>query len=227
MRPRLASPRARLLTVVTVLLGSPLLGFGARAAAPPELAPASVQRLEAGETVVEMGPWEGSGAGEEVSQGRALRVLDRPPEMVLRAVRDLAHYHEFMPFMAASTPGRGADGGSEVAVELDLPLPQTDRHYAIRVARDGTLGSDGHEVAWEMVPGSGNVRFHRGAFRLTPWPGDETLVEIRLANDPGGLVPRSFQRDALRETLPWVLDGLRQHVGRCRYQQPVPDGCTE
>jgi hypothetical protein len=78
-----------------------------------------------------------------------------------------------------------------------------------------------------MIPGSGNMRSHQGSWRVEPWPGGGTLVSIHTLSHTGGAVPVAWQREALEESLPWVLDGLGQHLGRCRYDQPVPRGCAD
>lgn len=77
------------------------------------------------------------------------------------------------------------------------------------------------------VPGSGNVASARGSFTLTPRGPAGTLVVFRTATDTGDATPRFLLDRALLDSLPWVLDGLRQQVNRCRYTEPFPEGCRE
>lgn len=180
-------------------------------------------RLDRGETVVRMADHG------RAAEGRSWRVLSAPVDRVLRALRDYRHYHQFMPFMVASEPAGTVDGDPAFAIELDLDFPLRDRHYRIRVVDDRPLGGggDGRGIAWEMIPDSGNMRSHQGSWRVEPWPGGGTLVAIHTLSHTGGAVPVAWQQEALEESLPWVLDGLAQHLERCRYDRPVPEDCRE
>lgn len=178
-------------------------------------------RLARGETVVQMADHD------RAAEGRSWRVLPVPMDRVLRGLRDYRYYFQFMPFMVRSDPAGVLEGDPTFAIELDLDFPLRDRRYRIRVVDDRSLGDDGRRIAWEMIPGSGNMQSHQGSWRVEPWPGGGTLVSIHTLSHTGGAVPVSWQREALEESLPWVLDGLVQHLGRCRYDRPVPRGCDD
>ncbi|HUP43859.1 MAG TPA: hypothetical protein VM599_11690, partial [Thermoanaerobaculia bacterium] len=66
-----------------------------------------------------------------------------------------------------------------------------------------------------------------GSFTLAPRGPGRTLVLFRTATETGDRTPRFLQERALLQSLPWVLDGLRQQAERCRYAVPRPDGCRE
>lgn len=202
---------------ISLHLGAVLLAVLALGAAAQELPPAERERLGRGETLVEMVQIDNT----PVREGVARRVLDAPLERVLRAIRDYAHYSEFMPFVTSSA-ATGRPGEWELA--LDLPWPNPDQRFHITTA-DAT---DGRGSSWRLVPGSGgDVVENRGEWDLAPFAPGHTLVTLRMRSLSGGAVPVRLQERATRESLPWVLDGLRQHINRCRYDEPRKDGCNE
>lgn len=197
-------------------------------AAGTELSGDELARLDRGEVVARLVEVP----GERHRAGLAARVLPHPPDRVLRAVADADHWAEWVPFLSRSEreppPREGGAAGARPRWELafDLPFPLRDRHYAARLTVAGD-GAGGRTVSWASVPGSGNVASARGSFTLSPRGPAGTLVVFRTATDPGDATPRFLLERALRESLPWVLDGLRQQVSRCRYTEPWPDGCRE
>jgi len=156
-------------------------------------------------------PQEGIGRG----------VIAAPPERVFRAVIDVEHWHEFMPFLTASDARPEKDGSILSAQRLDLPFPLGERHYRIRFrSRVERGGQGGRETVWRAewsyVPGSGNITGLRGSWTLTAAPGG-TLAVCRLWTDTG--VSSSLMDRATEKSLPWIFDGLRQHVRRSRYDK--------
>lgn len=151
-------------------------------------------------------PQEGIGRG----------VIAAPPERVFRALVDVEHWHEFMPFLKASDARTEKDGSILSAQRLDLPFPLGERHYRIRL-RSRVERETGWRVEWSFVPGSGNLTGLRGSWTLTAAPGG-TLATCRLWTD-AGVLPSLMDR-ATEKSLPWIFDGLRQHVRRSRYDQP-------
>ena len=176
-----------------------------------------------GEVRVSLVPVRPDGPREGVGRGR----LDAPPERVFRALVDVEHWHEFMPFLEQSTARRRKDGSIESLQRLELPFPIGRRSYRVHVRSrvdridrpDRTAAGPVWHIDWSYVPGSGNVKDHRGSWTLTP-AGTGTLATLHLYTDPGGFVPaRGMDRGTI-ETLPWIFHGLRQHVQRSRYDNP-------
>lgn len=194
-----------------VVLFAAVPGFADR------LSPYDRERLEAGETLVAMVEV----AGAPVREGVARRLLAASPERVFRAITDYAHYAEFMPFVTDSR----AVGDQQWELSLDLPWPSPDERFLITAesqAGDGRWTSN-----WRLVPGSGEVLENRGDWTLEPYGPDRTLVTLRMRSHSGPPIPAGLQERATRDSLPWMLDGLRQHVGRCRYDEPRAATCTE
>lgn len=195
----------------------------ATAASPlPEsgLAAADLERLARGETVARLE----AVAGSAVREGLGMRVLAAAPERVFRAVIDVGHYREFMPFMSASDAAAEPDG--TVLSRQTLDLPGRPRTYTVRARHrvEETPAGPAWTASWTLVPGSGDLRENRGTWTLTAFAGGGTLVVLRLLSDTGER-PAWLQDRLTLKSLAWILDGLRQHVGRCRYDDPEPPGC--
>lgn len=155
--------------------------------------------------------------GPRAGVGRGL--VQAPPERVFRALTDVEHWHEFMPFLEQSTARRQKDGSIESFQQLELPFPVGRRSYRIRVRSrvEPAAGGTVWHIDWTYVPGSGNVKDHHGSWTLTAAGNGATLAVLRLYTDPGGFIPaRAMDRGTI-ETLPWIFHGLRQHVQRSRY----------
>jgi ribosome-associated toxin RatA of RatAB toxin-antitoxin module len=209
--------RSRHLVLLAVVLAAAAPTAAGAETVSVALTGADETRLAAGETVVRMPPATNGRLGE----GTAWRILEAPAERLYRAVADWSHYAEFFPFVVASDAEIDGAGRTVIRQRVDLPFPWPDRRFAaVAETAPGT-------VRWRLLPGSGNVRANRGAWRLTPLGPDRTLVELRLHSDAGLAVPAAVQRRALERTLPWALDGLRQQVDRCRYDLPIHSTCRE
>ena len=177
------------------------------------------RRLAAGEvlisarTVKPRKPREGIGRG----------VIDFPPERVFRAVTDYANYDEFMPFVTRADVVRTLPDGAVLSTQrLDLPGPFGERRYTLSVRSRVETRPGGRiwRTQWAYVPGSGNIADQRGSWTLEELAPGRTLATFRLYTDPGGAVPGWMMEKALAETLPYIFDGLRQHVRRSRYDDP-------
>lgn len=204
-----------------VLLGAALAlgsGAGISAAGSPKIAKAAPlsaadrARLENGEIL--LGSTEVPGTSFKEGFGRAFIPL--PVGRVERAVADVLHYGEFMPFLESSTAEPQADGTILSRQRLDLPgLLGTRKLTArFRLARPTPTT---YQVTWASLPGS-EVRDQHGSFTLEPFGdgGRGTLVTCRFFLDPGGAAAFLVNPQTER-SVGWILDGLRQHVNRGRY----------
>lgn len=163
--------------------------------------------------VSESGPREGVGQGG----------IDAPPARVFRALMDVEHWSEFMPFMEKSSARRRKDGSIESFQRLELPFPAGRRSHRIRVRGRTETGPTGTvwRVEWTSERGSGNVKEHRGSWTLTANETGGTRATLRLFTNPGGFLAASAADRGTAETLPWIFHGLRQHVRRSRYDDKL------
>jgi uncharacterized protein YndB with AHSA1/START domain len=174
------------------------------------------RRLETGEVLVRMEAVTGSG----VKEGVGTAVVEFPPERVFRAVADLEHWDEWVPFMAEAD-ARGVAGGEvESAQRLELPGFLGTRRFRVRAWAVAPLpgGPRRWTVTWAYVPGSGNVADHRGSWTLVEHGPRRTLATCRLFTDPGGFSPAWAMNGATEKMLRWMFKALRLQANRGRYQ---------
>jgi uncharacterized protein YndB with AHSA1/START domain len=168
-----------------------------------------------GDVAVEM---VSTGPGKP-AEGIGRGIVEAPPERVFRALTDYAHWEEFMPYMEKSDARPGPDGSVESEHAMDFPSPLGERRYRVCFRHRVEAGAAGKtwRIEWSYVPGSGNVAGLRGSWTLTAQGADRTLAVCRLWTDLGGSVPASASDRGTARMLPWIFDGLRQHVRRSRY----------
>lgn len=204
-------------TTLALGFGPEILAAGApsapKATKAAPLSAADRALLEKGEIL--LGSTEIAGTSFKEGFGRALIPL--PIGRIERAVADVLHYEEFMPFLESSTAEPQADGTILSRQRLDLPgLLGTRRLTArYRIARPTAAT---YRVTWASEAGS-EVRDQHGSFTLEPF-GDGsrgTLVTCRFFLDPGGAPAFLVNRETER-SVGWILDGLRQHARRGRYE---------
>jgi hypothetical protein len=228
-----------------LLLGVALLapGSGALRAQAPSSLPTSLDaplrlseedraRLRAGETITRMIAMPGA----HQRAGIAVRLVPGDPERVGRAIGDVDHWREWVPYL--KTSGRStAPGPVSRELHFDLPWPLSDRHYRAQVRTEAIRAAGGGPgepgpldwtLTWDSVPDSGNVEWAWGSFRVTDHEPRRSLVVFRSATDvEAPRFARSILDRVMTDSLRWVLDGLAQQVDRCRYTVPFPAGCEE
>lgn len=177
--------------------------------------PGEVRDTPTGKVWVEMVPAGANKPKEGVGRGW----IEAPPERVFRALTDYAHWHEFMPFLEESAARPQADGSVIGIHLLRLPRSLGDRRYRVRFTQkiDTVQGGRTWRVAWKFIPGSGNLKDHRGSWTLTAAGPGRTKAVLHLETDPGGATPHWAVDRGIANTVPWILHGLRQHVRRGRY----------
>ncbi len=198
-----------------------LIALAAAAPPAPPPFPGDLRPTTTGDVWVEMVP---AGAGlprEGVGRG----VVEAPPERVFRALADIAHWPEWMPFLKRSDARPQADGSRLSRQVMALPAPAGERRYTVRFTQGVETDREGPQrtvwvIRWAFVPGSGNLAGLRGSWRLTALGPARTLAVCRLFMDPGGLTPRFAVERGTAQSLPWIFNGLRQQVRRFRYDDP-------
>lgn len=158
----------------------------------------------------------------EPKEGVGRGIVEAPPERVFRALADIAHWPEWMPFLKRSDARPQADGSFLSRQTMALPSPLGERRYSVRFIQGVETDREGKAwvIRWSLVPGSGNLAALRGSWRLTALGPARTLAVCRLFTDPGGLTPRFAVDRGTAQSLPWIFHGLRQQVRRSRYDGP-------
>src|SRR5258706_12871244 len=102
----------RHLALLTLLLAGPAL-------------PGVVHPTPTGDVWVEMVPASPGQPQEEVGRG----VVEAPPERVFRALADIAHWPEWMPFLRRSDAQPQGDSSVLSWQVMNLPSPLGERRY--------------------------------------------------------------------------------------------------
>jgi len=193
-----------------------LLVLGAAAIAPGTMTAAVVdscpdpagheREIVGGEVLIRLTEFPGSAAKE----GCVMGFIPAAPQSVMAVLRQAEHYDEYMPRVEKSDVASGPDGEVLNMQELDLPWPIGDRHFTVRLVeryeKDGSYRFD-----FDYVPGSGNIEDTRGHWLIEPWHGG-SRVTYALWTDPGGMIPKWAVNRASRQTLPGVIEALRDRV---------------
>ncbi|HEX9669241.1 MAG TPA: SRPBCC family protein [Thermoanaerobaculia bacterium] len=173
--------------------------------------------LAAGGVQVRLEP---AGAANGIREGVGTGVVDFPPERVFRAVADLEHWEEWVPFLVAADAWRLPDGTVESAQRLEAPALGRPLVFTVR-ARAAVAGKGRARrwtLTWSHVPGSGNVAGHHGSWTLTEHSPGRTLATCRLLTDPGGDTPAWAMNQATHKMITWMFDSLPLQTNRGRYQ---------
>ena len=170
-----------------------------------------------------LAPPPAAAAAADAAGERASLEIAAPAQRLLAAVADWPHYPEFFPFVTRSRVRAEGTGETLVDQVIDPPGPGPARRLTVRAEHGATTGPRGtvRWVRWKAVDGTAT----QGEWTLTDLGGDRTRVDLFLVLDLGR--GRGHRGWAARRTLPWALDGLRQHAGRCRYDRPVHPTCDE
>jgi uncharacterized protein YndB with AHSA1/START domain len=194
----------------------------AAAAAPDRHSPTRIfsaddeRRLDGGEVLVALEPVTGSAVREGIASG----VIEFSAQRVFRAIADLEHWDEWVPFMTAADAHLVPGGEIESAQRLEFPALVGTREFRVRATATPAAPSGPRRwtVTWSYLPGSGNVAAHRGSWTLTEHASGRTLATCRLFTDPGGATPAFAMNGATEKMLRWMFKALRLQTNRGRYQ---------
>ena len=177
----------------------------------PSLSASQVERLTDGEILVDVRE------GATPPEGEAIGVIRAPLMTVVDQMRDVESYEEWMSNLVSCDLISVVDGVYTYHGVTDAPWPVEDREWTVRATAE-EVAIDGVDVvlmAFEYVPGSGNIVDTRGYYMFLPWgeDGDETLLVAHMALDAGTWLP-DFVLEWAQETFaPAPVLNLRNRLG--------------
>ncbi|MBM3268444.1 MAG: SRPBCC family protein [Candidatus Sericytochromatia bacterium] len=207
------------LAIALAATASAIAGAGPAAAAPGPgramLAAATASRLDAddlarigrGEIVFDV---EDAGRGDR--KIRFAGAVNGQPDTVYRVLANFDIYDEVLPayFIESRVTGRDT---AEIATIFKFRTywPFPERHVLNRYQVD----PERRALAWWRVGGS--VVKNDGTVVVRPWGGDRSLVDFRVAVDPGiPFIPHWIFEWAERQVVPGVLTSLDGYLTRTR-----------
>lgn len=196
--------------LTTCLLFSAISSAWAQAEpAIPSLSNDQVNRLNAGEIVLDVAP----GA---VPVGDAMGVVNYTPEQVFNVVAAFDKHGEFMSDLALAEV-TGTDGEALLCHGItDTPWPMDDREWIIRAEGSQTEvdGVSVYLVRWTYVPNSGNLVDTTGYWLMMPWgaDGSQTLLRYRIQVDLGTWLPDFLLSWSTENFLPWKVIDIRNRL---------------
>ncbi|WP_020674818.1 SRPBCC family protein [Geopsychrobacter electrodiphilus] len=147
--------------------------------------PDELQTLQGGTILVKEVPEEVKGYQTFLAHA----VIAAPLAKIYKVLIDFSAYPDFMPNVEKVVV-RGAD--QQVArLDYYLGLPMgVKKRYRLKMTYQ--IAADKAEIGWQLIPwpelsAAETIRDTSGYWRLTPLPGDKTLVEYRVRTDPGDI----------------------------------------
>jgi hypothetical protein len=196
-----------------MLVGTLLLGSlaAADANAAPRLDPKRMERLAKGEIIIFSfdDPKEGV-------RGKAIGIVDAPPEQLFGVLRDYEAYREFVPQVRRSQRVRSLGAMQDlVLVETSLPWPIRNAWSVSRFVAKQQKGPV-FEIRWRMV--QGNMRSNSGYVYLEPWGpgGRQTAVTYEMGANPTRLASDTVLHRGMRLATRGMLRALRKRVEALR-----------
>jgi hypothetical protein len=145
-------------------------------------------------------------------------LIDAPPAAVWALVSKCADYVKNMPNIVASVElSREGDERTEFTavceVTFDAPFPFSDLVSVSRATLTVDPDGGGYSRAWKLIRGDYDV--NEGSWRLVPADGGaKTKATYRIRAVPNLPIPNSFIERAQKETLPQVIQRLRERTAK-------------
>lgn len=174
--------------------------------------PAELQTLQGGTILVKEVP-------EKVKGYQAFlvhAVIAAPLAKTYGVLIDFSAYPDFMPNVEKVVVRAADQQGARLEYHLGLPMGVKKRY---RLKMTYKIAADAAEIGWKLIPWpelspSETIRDTSGYWRLTPLPGDKTLVEYLVRTDPGDIpFGTGWIVDLLTKgSLPDILESTRKRV---------------
>jgi ribosome-associated toxin RatA of RatAB toxin-antitoxin module len=151
-------------------------------------------------------------------------IVDAPPARVWALVSKCADYVKNMPSVAASEElSREGDERTKFTtvcqVTFDAPFPFSDLVSVSRATMTVDAQSGVYTRAWTLIRGDYDV--NDGSWRLAPVDGGaKTQVTYRIHAKPKLPLPDSLIATAQQQTLPQVIERLRERTAQEAQRAP-------
>ncbi len=149
-------------------------------------------------------------AGSDLPEVTAQAVLPAAPEKVWRIIEDCGNYKRTMQRVAASKELERKGNRVVCEVTIDLPFPLSDLTGVTEAVH--VVGPPKWSRTWHLL--RGDYEKNEGSWTLTTFAGDanRTLAVYKLHAIPNSAVPAALIRKGQRDSLPKLIEHLREIV---------------
>lgn len=141
------------------------------------------------------------------------------PDRVWEVVSDIAHYREFMPYLAEIRKLEECEGGYYQYERATPPIVNA-RDYTLRISLETDADTGVRRRKWSLANDKGppeqagtvRVTINEGQFEVVPDGKGGTIFRYRLITNPGGSIPLWIAKRASTDSLPDLIDGIRKRA---------------
>ena len=165
--------------------------------------------------------------GESIVTVRGTWTVKQSPARLWKAVNDLEHYTEFMPYLEKAKVIKREGASAWQYYSVDAPVI-SDRDYTLKLTKDPDPGKkDRWRVSWVAAnkvgpkpqPGKVRVKVATGSWVFRAKQGGKaTLILYTVRSDPGGSIPSWIANRANRKAVPDVMRALLKQSKKSRYK---------
>ena len=165
--------------------------------------------------------------GESIVTVRGTWTVKQSPARLWKAVNDLEHYTEFMPYLEKAKVIKREGSSAWQYYSVDAPVI-SDRDYTLKLTTDPDPGKkDRWRVSWVAAnkvgpkpqPGKVRVKVATGSWVFRAKEGGKaTLILYTVRSDPGGSIPSWIANRANRKAVPDVMRALLKQSKKSRYK---------
>ncbi len=161
-------------------------------------------RLDHGEILISSRPI----AGSELPEVTLQAVVDAPASKIWKIIDDCGNYQRTMPRIASSKQLERTGSRVVCQVEVSLPFPLSNLTGVTEAVH--TIGPPKWQRVWHLL--RGDYEKNDGSWTLTPFDADgkRTLVVYKIHAIPKTSVPNAILRKGQRESLPKMIEHLRE-----------------
>ncbi len=141
-----------------------------------------------------------------VLPGRAMGVIDAPPEVVRQILTGFQSYKSFVPRITASR--RVKDNRFVIECDLPWPVNKTWAYLATQTGnRNGIL-----VVTWKML--NGTLKSYEGVAWIHPWGNGRSLLTYQMLAVPHTAAPNAILTSGLRDAVTTMVESVRKEAAR-------------
>jgi uncharacterized membrane protein len=165
--------------------------------------------------------------GQSIVTVRGVWTTKQSPQRLWKAINDLEHYTEFMPYLETAKVLKREGESAWQYYCLDTPVI-SDRDYTLKLTKAAEPGKSGKwRVSWTTAnavgpkpkPGKVRITVADGSWLLEARNGGKsTRITYTVRSDPGGSIPSWIANRVNRKAVPDVMRAVVKQSKKSRYK---------